>query len=278
MYPPKVFTPKPFIEAAEVLLACDETLMALDLLDKLPKYFQDHPPKEILALKREIMAKVATATFYAHHEGCELDFSDDQCMSYAGTLRNQLIAQDVKVLNEAGHHPRIFDHGPGEAALPLILKKKGLKFTYTQIYLNEPTRKATHKRFADVEHKESVCADWTTPIHQTPPIIWVSTEIIEHLHCESEIRFEIEQRCSPDLIHISTPLYTFACNVTDWRSIGWLGHLRTYSPQSFQDVIKKMFPEYAYAYYHSQVQHIRLINPETKFDCIKTHYEIKDPI
>ncbi len=267
---PKSFKPKPFIEAAEMLLAADETLMALKLLDMLPMFYQDHPPKEILALKREIMAKVATATFYAHHEGSELKISDAECETYSGTLRNQLIAQDVKVLNSAGLEPHIYDHGPGEGALPLLLGKAGYKFTYEQIYLNEPTRQATYRRFEEYE-----CNDLYLK-QENPPRIWVSTEIIEHLHCEQEIRFEIEQRCVPDIIHISTPLYTFAEEVTDWRKIGWLGHLRTYSPQSFQDVIKKMFPEYVYAYYHSQVQHIRLINPESKFDCIKTHYEIGD--
>lgn len=265
---PKSFKPKPFIEAAEMLLAADETLMALKLLDMLPMFYQDHPPKEILALKREIMAKVATATFYAHHEGSELKISDAECETYSGTLRNQLIAQDLKVLNENGYIPHVWDHGPGEGALPLLLRKAGYKFTYGQVYLNEPTRKATAHRFTDI----------TPSSESTAPMIWVSTEIIEHLHCEQEIRFEMEQRCTPTIIHISTPLYTFAEEVTDWRKIGWLGHLRTYSPQSFQDVIKKMFPEYVYAYYHSQVQHIRLINPESKFDCIKTHYEIGDKV
>ncbi len=263
---PKSFKPKPFIEAAEMLLAADETLMALKLLDMLPMFYQDHPPKEILALKREIMAKVATATFYAQHRGCELDFTDEQCMTYSGTLRNQLIAQDLKVLNASGVTPHLWDMGPGESALPLLLQKGGYTFTYDQVYLNEPTRQATNHRF-EYLRKEPM---------EGAPVIWVATEIIEHLHCEQEIRFEIEQRCVPDIIHISTPLYTFAEEVTDWRKIGWLGHLRTYSPQSFQDVIKKMFPEYVYAYYHSQVQHIRLINPESKFDCIKTHYEIGD--
>lgn len=268
MFAPKIFTPKPFIEAAEILLACDETLKALELLDTLPMYFVDHPPKEILALKREIMAKVATATFYAQNEGSELLISDEQCETYSGTLRNQLIAQDVKVLNEAKLVPHIYDHGPGEGALPLLLGKAGFDFTYEQVYLNEPTRQATYRRFEKYECNETYLKQ------NNPPRIWISTEIIEHLHEEREIRFEIEQRCVPDIIHISTPLYTFAPNVTDWKSIGWLGHLRTYSPSTFQDVVRKMFPEYVFAYYHSQVQHIRLVNPESKFDCIKTHYEI----
>ncbi len=261
----KSFNPKPFIEAAEMLLCADETLLALKLLDTLPMYYQDHPPKEILSLKREIMAKIATATFYAHHTGFELTVTDEQCATYSGTLRNQLILADVRRLNEAEYGPHIYDHGPGEGALPLLLKKAGCEFTYDQVYLNEPTKQATHHRFKDVEYTDKPKAG--------VPIIWVSTEIIEHLHCENEIRFEMEQRCFADVIHLSTPLYTFDENVIDWRKIGWLGHLRTYSPESFQAVVHKMFPEYVMAYYQSKIQHIRLVHPDTKFELLKTHYD-----
>lgn len=270
MYPIKDFKHKAFIEAAEELLRSDETLMALKLLDMVPGFYRDHKIPEIENLKREVRAKIATASFYATHEGFELTVDDNFCLQTAGSLRNQLIANDVRVLNQNGFHPQVFDMGPGEGALPVILKAQGLKFTYTQIYVNQPTYKATRRRFEDVEDKP------TTLEIQQPPKIFVATEVIEHLHCEEEIRFEMDQRVGmADIVHVSTPLYTFAPNVMNWREIGWLGHLRTYTPEEFRTTVAKMFSEYQYAYYQSHVQHMRMWNPNSKFDCVKVNYQIE---
>ncbi len=264
MQPIRTFYATPFIQAAEILLASDETLKALELLENLPSYYIDHPVKEIEELKKEIRAKIATSNFYTHHRGCEADFTDEQVLACAGTLRNILIKLDVKVLNEKGLVPYIFDYGPGEGVLPAILNADGLKFNYEQIYLNIPTREATLHRFKEFfsERKED------------QPTIFVATEIIEHLYDEREIRYEIDRRCLPDVVHISTPLYTFNFAVSNWREIGMLGHLRTYSPKTFRDTVTKLFPEYAMGYYQSQIQHARLVNPSSKHECLKTHYEI----
>lgn len=268
MLPIKSFNPEHFIKAAECLLAADETLMALDLLEMLPSYYKDHPVKEIEELKKEIKSKIATASFYATHKGFELTIDDQTCMMMDKTLRSQMVAQDVRLFNEAGFTPHVIDHAPGEGALPLILKGKGFKFTYEQVYVNHPTYEASRHRFSDIEK----------PWDKTSPLIWVSTEVIEHLHREDEIRFDMEQKLHPhlpDVIHVSTPLYTFNPNVENWRDIGWLGHLRTYSPKMLQEVVAKMFPEFVWAYYKSQVQHIRLVNPATKYEQCKIHYQVE---
>lgn len=265
MLPIKSFTPKPFIEAAEILLNSDETLMALDLLEMLPSYYKDNKIKEIEDLKNEIRSKIATASFYATHAGVELEVSEDNCKAMSETLRGMLLCMDVKAINDDGLVPHIFDHAPGEGFVPIMLKHKGLKFTYEQIYVNHPTRMHTLKNFEEIK--------WD----KIAPAIWLSTEVVEHLHYEDEIRADINQKCWPDLpdvIHVSTPLYTFNPNVTNWKDIGWLGHLRTYSPTMFMAMIQKLFPDYSMAYYESQVQHARLVNPLTKFEAIKKHYQM----
>lgn len=269
MYEIKDFKLQAFLDVAEELLRSDETLRALDFLDNfLPGYYRDNIPPEIHALKREIMGKIATSSFYATHKGFELTVDDDSCEGIIRTLRGILIMTDIQLMNKEGLIPHVYDHGPGEASLPYALKGKGCKFTYEQAYVNQPTFEATQHRFKDLVKERS----------PEQPIIWVATEIVEHLHKEEEIRYEMENRCGlADVIHISTPLYAFAPNVMNWRDIGWLGHLRTYTPSDFQSLIKRLYPEYVYMYYQSQVQHGRLINPKSRFECIKTNIQIKSP-
>lgn len=266
MFPLKKFNIDSFLDVAETLLRSDDTLLALEFLERfLPGYYRDHYPKQLLDLKREVMAKLATTTFYATHKGFELTVTDDFCENMKNTLRGIFISADIKLLNENGFTPHVYDHGPGEGALPLHLQKEGLKFTYEQAYVNHPTYEATKHRFEKIEK----------PRDLNQPTIWVSTEVVEHLHCEKEIRFEMEQRCGKaDIVHISTPLYTFNPNVESWRDIGWLGHLRTYTPKEFQQMLISLFPDYHWVYYQSQVQHGRLFNPDSKFDCIKVNLQL----
>lgn len=266
MHKPVSFRPEPWLEVAKILLNSDETLMALKVLDMVPAYLRDHKSPELEELKREIMARIATASFYATDKGFELSVDDETCLKHAKTLRAMLVAQDVKALNENGLKPHVIDMGPGEGSLPFYLISLGLDFTYQQVYVNQPTYEQTRHRFKSVE---------AVPAKEQP-IIFVATEVIEHLHCESEIRFEMEKACGlADIVHISTPLYAFNPFVEDWKKIGTLGHLRTYTPTEFQKTVTEMFKEYAFAYYESQVQHIRLFNPKSRFDSLKVHYNVK---
>lgn len=270
MYPPKSFNPKHYIDLCEALLCQDETLMALNLLEMVPGYFRDHYPIDLYKLKRKIMEKIATPSFYATHKGCELDIPDEVVLQYQ-SVRLIVIGADVKALNDNGITPHIYDMGPGESALPLLLKSKGLKFSYQQIYLNEPTHQATKHRFKDVED--------LIPNDKSHCKIFVATEVIEHLHCESEIRFEMERYCGlADVVHISTPLYSFDFNRTDWLQAGDLGHLRTYTPREFEETVRQMFPEYALQRIEnkSSIQHIRLVHPDTECESLKGHYKLDE--
>lgn len=266
MYPIKDFDHKSFIKAAEELLRSDETLMALKLLDMVPGYYRDNPIPEIHQLKREVMARLATSSFYATHVGMETEVTDEQCNAFLSSLRCKLISYDLQQCR-GGQHVEIYDHGPGEYWLPLMLKKQDFVFWYHPVYVNHATHVATKHRHQDVTSELQ---------NSSAPKIWVACEIIEHLHDESEIRYEMERRVGlADVIHISTPLYAFNPNMDHWKNIGDLGHLRTYTPREFQTKINSIFPEYNFAYYQSQVQHIRLFNPNSKFDYLKKHYEVQ---
>ena len=92
------------------------------------------------------------------------------------------------------------------------------------------------------------------------PRIFIACEIIEHLHHERDIRTEFERaKAQADIIHMSTPKYTFDGRIErlNWKEAGELGHLRTYTPAEFMRVVTRMFPEYTFALYDSQILHLR---------------------
>lgn len=260
-----MFDVTPFIQVAEQLLCADETILALNVLKGMPGIYRDFPPKEVIDLKREIMSRMATSAFYATHVGTELNVQDDHCMNMQHSLRGILISKDVKVLNENGIIPHVMDIGIGEGWLPFIMGQNGLEFTYEPIYVNHPTYEGVKRRFEHFLDKKK----------PEQPVIYVACEIIEHLWNEEEIRYEMQQRHGlADIIHVSTPRYTFDTNCTDWRVKDWLGHIRTYTPKEFANLLSDMFQEYEPCFYDAHIQHARMINKETKFNCIKIHYQL----
>lgn len=266
MLPLKVFDVNAYLNVANQLLCADETLMALKFLDMVPGYYRRNYPKELADLKRQVMAKIATSCFYATHVGCEVEVGEEACLSYAQTLRAQLIIADVKRLNGINIKPHIIDMGGGENWLPVVLRD--LDFSYESAFVNWPTYEKTKYRFEKFVAKR-------TP---DQPVIFFACELLEHIHRHDEIRFEMERRCGKaDVVIISTPKETFNPNVTDWTKIGDLGHLMTFTSNEFSDILSRIFFDYAGTFYDSQILGARFISPETKFEVLKTHYEIKEP-
>lgn len=258
------YTSDPFIKAAEILLCADEPLMALKLLDMLPAYERANPPAEIVKLKNEIHARLATASFYATDQGYELTITDEACLTYKNSLRGALLMAEVERCNSLGLKPHITDMGAGEYWLPLILE--GGDFTYKPIYVNAPTYNHCLKRFEK----------YLGEADPKRPHIFVACEVIEHLYYEEEIKNEALRVLKPDVIHVSTPLYAFNTQVKNWKDIGTLGHLRTYTAMEFNKVVTEMFPGYAGSYYKHLQQHIRLVNNETVFEPLKAVFEFKN--
>lgn len=244
------FDIEPFIKAANILVAADEPLRALQLLDNLPGYYRDNIPEEVEKIRSEIYALLATPTFYTTNKYDAFVRADEAEETVDKLLRGQLIQADVKKYNDEGKTPHIVDLGPGEYWLPIGLKKKGLSFTYKDIGLC-------------IEAKEKAAAHignlWTEPAVDAP-VIFVACELIEHLHHETDIRVEMEKlKLKPDVIHISTPLYTFdgRKHRLEWQKQGDLGHLRTYTPKEFSETIVKMFPTHTWMLTVSQIMHMR---------------------
>ncbi len=249
-----------FIDCANELLRADETMRALWLLDNMPAWRRDNPHPEITKLKNEVMKNIATASFYATDAGSELKTDPNVHRIMKHTLRGDMILKETKFLNTKLHKPTVFDLGPGEAFCPKLLIEEKVKFTYYPIFVNHPSFQHYYKDF------ESALGFPNT----NHPNIFFACEVLEHLHKEDELRYEMNRHCGmADVIYISTPLHTFDTNCLDWKTKGALGHLRAYCPSEFILTVQRMFPEYNLNYFESQPQQIRGVWKDTKFDVVK---------
>lgn len=240
------WNPKPFIDAANILTAADEPLLALKLLDIVPAFYRDYKDSEIEELKIRIKRRLVTSVWYSNCHNELLKESDSIAMC-KGTLRGQMMIKELEALKKLKIEPHIIEFAPGEYWLPIGLLALGYKFTYESISLNKETTILAENILPwSMERKGKLN-------------IYCAFEIIEHLHFVDDIITEsLRLGVRPDIIHLSTPLYTF-----DGRkeSLAWenkdLGHIRAYTPREFYDFVSKMFYGYELELQLSQVMHLR---------------------
>ncbi len=240
-----MFNVQCFLDAANELVRLDEVERALQLLNNLPALYRDEEPKAISALRREILAKVATPSWYAEHEALGGVYEADKD-NMRTTLRYQMVANDVKTCKG----PHIVDFGPGPFWLAACLRMDEYKFSYQPICL-------------DSESNRKAWLEFPNKLKSPPedqPYIFCALEIIEHLWDERDIQIEAYRHYPrlPDIIHISTPCYAFDPNHLDWRTRDKLGHLRAYTPKEFYGVVSDMFKEYNLEVFQSPILHARL--------------------
>lgn len=247
----------PLLGYADQLVAADEPLMALMILDKVPAFYRDNPPPELLKVKAEIHQLLATPYFYMsniHDMSIPTGEQASQCMK--GLSRFNKIEEDIKAYNLEGKCPHIIDLGPGEYTLPIGLSYNGHQFTYEDIGLCDVAKNKAHTILEP--HLKKV----SDPITDRP-VILVACEIIEHLHQESDIVTECLRANGgywPDLVHASTPYATWDGRIErlEWRKYGVLGHLRTYTADEFGTTMTEMFPRmYEWVLTTDQPMHIR---------------------
>lgn len=259
----KDFNLQCFLDAANELVRADETERALRLLNNLPGYYRDNQPKEVVTLKNKILSRIATPADYVNIERKMQPYPAGDPMGMAGTLRAQILSMEIKRLNDRELAPLIVDYGPGEYWLPTILLESDLDFSYQPRCLDHEL----YQRFKSDKR----------PLHDEGsalPIIFCAFEIIEHLQNEEDLKSESLKCGVPDIIHASTPMYTFDTECTDWDATkGELGHLRTYTPNEFHAVLSRLFPEYTLMVYAHKIMHARLVLKDSECLAVK---ETKD--
>ncbi len=255
------FKLQPFLDVANELMRADETTRALWVLDNLPAYQRDHVPPEVTALKREIQKRIATANFYATSANYELSAPDNSSFAMEYSLRGMMLIKEISMLNTIDLKAHLIDMAPGEMWGCQLLEYKKLNFSYFPLYVNHPSHEHYRSRY-EKQLKEKP--------EPGQPVIFFAGEVIEHLWNMNEIRFCMERDYGlADVIHISTPCYTFDTACKDWRTKGDVGHLQAFTPMEFTKIITEMFPEYAVITLQSQILHARGVLRDTKFQCIR---------
>lgn len=256
------FNLRAFLDCANELVRADEVERALWVLDNLPAYYRDFVPGEVIDLKNEILKRIGTPSSYKRNQS-DLNVASDNFKTVEDSLRSRLIRTEVKLMNDEGLMPHIIDYGPGEYWLPIMLKHYGLKFTYQPIYLHDEAFKKALPLFRDAYLPSFDGKD--------RPVVYVACEIIEHLWNEEDILAEmLGNHGNCDVVHISTPKYTFDTSTFDWKTYRKdLGHLRAYTPSEFTAKVTEMFKWYHPMFYDHTIMHMRLTYAGTKFDSLK---------
>ncbi len=235
------------LAAARELVRSDDVLLALDLLTShLPGFYRANPPEEVKNLKNEIMARIVGPDFYAREEEkCDFGGVEDAI----GTLRAKLVLEECQKLNRQHKIPCVYDIGPGNFWLPLLLFSEGIGFCYKPITLTSKSRNSFFDTYPYLRGE---------PDHDDPKV-FLCMELIEHLQNPDEIRSAMLRECDglADIIHLSTPFCSYDGREREMSSA--LGHLRTYNSSEFVAAAMKLFPEYTLEYFPSQVQHIRMV-------------------
>lgn len=241
------------LEYVSALVKSDEILLAEKvLISGMPGFFRDNPPKEVLEMRRAVSRHKMTIQDYANDN---VDFDlvhKERSKGIVDTvLRGQLLLRDVKELNEKGKTPHLIEIGPGEYWLPIGLSAHGCKFTYQSIGVHDNAYKKA-KPLMEEHLKEAIPGE---------PIIYAACEIIEHVENETDIAQGLyKSGFDADIIHMSTPLYTFGFGKNDWAEphmVAKGAHLRTYTPSEFMLIAQRLFPNYNWVYYHNQVMSLR---------------------
>lgn len=236
-----------FLDCANELVRADEVERAIHLLSNLPGYYRDHEPVPVTVLRNQILARIATPTKYAEHEGSLEAYPDGDKWHMGQTLRGMIIIKELERLNSLSVTPTLVDLAPENFWLRKITEH--LDRSYRPISLG----------LVEVDKE---------PLNV--PLIFCALELIEHLWREDDIKIEsLRFGRLPDVVHISTPMYSFDEECTDWRKRDLLGHLRTYTPAEFNNVLKRLFPEYEIVRYEHKVMHARLVLRSSEFQEIK---------
>lgn len=230
-----------YLNVINFLVLKDEVELALKVCEMVPGYFRDNKIKEFQDLKNLIVSRIATASKYAIIDNQTPDEpAAKELEHFKQTLRAEVIRRDVLRLNDAKLIPVVMDFAPGGGLLERVLRDSSLGYRYD---------------YSSLKHKPT---SMPQDVIKSSVKIFVACEIIEHLWNPQDIRTEMLSSVGvADVIHLSTPKYTFDEFTTDWTKRDLLGHLRTYTPTEFCKTVNELFPEYELRFYDSQVMHIR---------------------
>lgn len=232
---PIYWKPEIHLKAIEQMVCADEITIALEMFDKIPGYYRDHYPNEFKTLKDKIMQ--CTFDNYAYIE-CEtpldLNILSDTIALPQAYPRADVLAEQIRLLNEQGQSPWIYEMAFGSGWLPAGLQKRNYLFDYYGKSMNLDM----------IRYLEKNIKTWKEKPHKNQKTFFVCYELLEHLKDPTEIKQTLlRSKIDFDMIFLSTPRYTHNGgheSLTDQA----LGHLRTYTPKEFIKFAQDNFSNY----------------------------------
>lgn len=245
---PSFFSLDTYLALIEQYIMADEVDTALYLLEHPPGWYRDNVPVEIVQLRDQLYRRFFTTLDYGK-DGCTIEQVAsqpiEQLKAGASLERGWLTLETVKSLV----HPWIFELGPGNYWIPLMLRAHDLTFSYFAPSLNAQMQRDAEKelgwRWAD------------RPLQPNQPKIFICFEMIEHLPRPEEIyQHSVKAGGDFDVILLSTPKYCYGGGMPNWHKND-LGHLRTYTPNEFTQFARKHWPLHDWAYYDGPVMMLK---------------------
>jgi hypothetical protein len=238
---PAYFNVEKYLGCVEEMITSDEVQFALDMLERMPGWFRDNPPRLALAIKERLLKQFFTTIDYAKN-GEKIALTKE-ALKYLEQPHGQIVLNKCKELNEKGIAPHIEELAPGNYWLPLGLKEHGIKFTYFGPSLNAGMQDRAQLSLQKV---------WQESPH-TQCRMFVCFEMIEHMKDPSDIYHHAIKRGGEfDVVIMSTPKYTYGGGMGEWHSND-LGHLRTYTPKEFGEFAMKYWPRHSWVRFDSHV-------------------------
>lgn len=253
---PKHFDPDHYLDSVEQMIAADEIIFALKMLDNMPGFYRMNPYPRAVQLKKDLYKNILSITSYSEddYEGYENSLRHQSKLNPGydweklglGAMvdipftypRSEITIQLIKKLNDEGNVPHIYEMGPSNYYLPYGLKAKGLKFTYRADSINKK---------AYLDHKERLSDVWQDHAKENQKQVFVCFETIEHLWNEKDILHQYHKyQADADHILISTPCGTLIGGVADYKRD--LGHLRTFTPNELLEICRKFWPNYDWSF------------------------------
>ena len=247
---------KDHLQAVNNLMNADCAKFALEIIDKVPAWYRDNPPKELLELRNKIYQQCYDQIQYAtdDEEGnCTREFGESQWGTNYTHPRAEIITEEIVKANQRGQRPWIFDLGSSHGNLPLGLMRNGHGFTYRGAGMNWKIGKKL---------KEWVGDDIWRDFPRAGQERWLTLfEVIEHarypdelIHSAHKIGIEFDQ------IFMSTPYGCLCGGLPEWKNRP-IGHVTDWTTNEFLQFADKGFPGFSWTLYksHSMVLHGRKI-------------------
>lgn len=251
---PKYFDPDHYLDSVEQMVAADEIVLALQMIDNMPGYYRMNPYPRAVELKKKIhqftlglygyiLDEYETYENSLRHQKKLNPQADWDNFGLAAMIdipfcfpRGPLTIEAVKKLNDEGKIPHIYEMGPANYYLPYGLHSKGLKFTYFADSLNKVA-------FADHSERLKKLNVWKEKPDDGQFQIFVCFETIEHLWNIDDIHFQYHRyNCNADMIFVSTPCGTLLGGLPNLDRE--LGHIRTFTPKELFLIVNRWWPDY----------------------------------